>query len=42
MLVIPSPNHGEGSKIYQRLGIGRIYLKKWAEASPKFETIVLE
>ena len=32
-------NRGE---FYERLGIGQIYLKRWVEASPEFETIVLE
>jgi hypothetical protein len=41
MLIIPSSDNGEERKVYQRLGIGTIYLKSWVEASPSFETIVL-
>jgi hypothetical protein len=42
MAVAPSPGQEEGGVVYQRLGIGRMYLKRWVDASPKFETIVLE
>jgi hypothetical protein len=42
MLIAPSENGGEQNIVYQRLGIGRIYLKSWVEASPTFETLVLE
>jgi hypothetical protein len=41
MLITPSPDDREKRKVYQRLGIGRIYLKRWVEASPSFESIVL-
>jgi hypothetical protein len=42
MLVIPSPDNGAERKVYQRLGLARIYLKRWVESSPSFEPIVLE
>jgi len=42
MAVAPVPVQEDGDVIYRRLGIGRVYLKRWVEASPKFETIVLE
>jgi len=42
MVVAPVPVQEEGGVIYRRLGIGRVYLKRWVEASPEFETIVLE
>ena len=42
MLIVPSPTQGKRGIVYQRLGLARIYLKRWVEASPKFESIVLE
>jgi len=42
MVVAPVPVQEEGVVTYRRLGIGRVYLKRWVEASPAFETIVLE
>lgn len=42
MLIIPSTGKGKGDGVYQRLGIGTIYLKSWVEARPKFERVVLE
>ncbi|QRD05060.1 hypothetical protein JI435_109830 [Parastagonospora nodorum SN15] len=41
MLIAPSAHVGGKSTIYERLGVGQIALKRWAEASPVFETIVL-
>jgi hypothetical protein len=42
MLIVPSPDNGKERKLYRRLGIGKIFLKRWVESSPSFETIVLE
>jgi hypothetical protein len=42
MLVIPNTEGNGGYATYKRLGIGNIHLKRWVEASPTFETIVLE
>jgi hypothetical protein len=42
MLVVPNTEGNGGHTTYQRLGIGQIYLKRWVEASPNFETLVLE
>ena len=39
-VMLISPTDG-GGKVYERLGLGRVYLKRWVEAKPKFETIVL-
>jgi hypothetical protein len=41
MLIAPSAHVGGKSTIYERLGVGQIALKRWVEASPVFETIVL-
>ncbi len=41
MLVAPHEDHEEGSMVYRRLGLGKIYLKRWVEAEPNFETLVL-
>lgn len=42
MLIAPSTNRGVERNVYQRLGIGQTYLKRWVESSPVFKTIVLE
>lgn len=42
MMIAPSRKGDEGGKVYERVGIGKIYLKRWAEACPVFETVVLE
>jgi hypothetical protein len=42
MMIVPSRRHRGPGKVYERLGVGRIYLKRWVEASRVFETIVLE
>ncbi|KAH6878669.1 heterokaryon incompatibility protein-domain-containing protein [Alternaria rosae] len=42
VMVVARSSVQEGSVVYRRLGIGRVYLKRWVEASPEFETIVLE
>jgi hypothetical protein len=41
ILIAPSPLVGAGSAVYEKLCIGEIYLKRWMEASPTFESIVL-
>lgn len=41
MLIAPSVHGGGTTTIYERLGIGRIALKRWVEVSPVFETVVL-
>jgi hypothetical protein len=42
MMIAPSEDRGEERKVYQRLGIGKIFLKPWVESSPSFESLVLE
>ena len=42
MLIIPSPIQGAKGTVHQRLCLGKIYLNRWLEASPKFDSIVLE
>ena len=42
MMIVPSTGKGTGMGVYERVGLGRIYLKRWAEANPRFETVVLE
>jgi hypothetical protein len=42
MIIAPSRRHNGPGKVYERIGIGWIYLKRWVESSPVFETIVLE
>ncbi|KAF2033155.1 hypothetical protein EK21DRAFT_86584 [Setomelanomma holmii] len=42
MLIAPSFGKGKGTGVYQRLGLGVIYLKRWVEAQSKFESVVLE
>lgn len=42
MLIGKKQDFGRDGEIYQRLGLGEIYLKKWVEACPSFSTIVLE
>ncbi|KAH7086486.1 heterokaryon incompatibility protein-domain-containing protein [Paraphoma chrysanthemicola] len=42
MLIVPSTGKGKDDGIYQRRGIGLIYLKRWVEAKPKFKSLVLE
>jgi hypothetical protein len=41
MLVAPRSLVGAGSAVYEKLGIGEIYLERWVEASSTFESIVL-
>ncbi|KAH7413911.1 heterokaryon incompatibility protein-domain-containing protein [Phaeosphaeria sp. MPI-PUGE-AT-0046c] len=41
MLIAPRENDALQSKVYERICIGRIYLKRWVEASPVFESLVL-
>lgn len=41
MLVTPSPVQTGSTILYERLGIGQIYLRSWLEARPRFETMVL-
>jgi hypothetical protein len=42
MMIVPSTGRGQRQGVYQRAGLGWVYLKRWVEASPKFETVVLE
>lgn len=42
MRIVPSKGRGKGTGVYQRVGLGRIYLKRWTEANPQFTTVVLE
>jgi hypothetical protein len=42
LVIAPSRRHSGPGNVYERLGIGQIYLKSWVEASPVFETIILE
>jgi hypothetical protein len=45
MMIAPSENARNRcveQKVYRRLGIGKIWLKKWVEAEPVFETFFLE
>jgi hypothetical protein len=42
MMIAPGPSSSDKGKVYRRLGIGRIWLKRWIESSPNFETVVLE
>jgi hypothetical protein len=42
MVIIPSEGPGKRTGVYQRAGLGRIYLKRWVENNPKFKTVVLE
>lgn len=42
MLVAPSTGRGRGTGVYQRLGLGVIYLRRWVEAGPVFGSVVLE
>jgi hypothetical protein len=42
LMIRPSIGQGKGTGVYQRVGIGVIYLKRWVEANPVFETMVLE
>jgi hypothetical protein len=41
MLIAPREKDGVQSKVYERIAIGRIYLKRWVEASPVFKSLVL-
>ena len=41
MLIAPRGRDGVQSKFYERIAVGRIYLKRWVEASPVFETLAL-
>jgi hypothetical protein len=42
MMIAPGPSSFDKGKVFQRLGIGNIYLKRWVESSPTFESVVLE
>jgi hypothetical protein len=42
MLIAPSRQGDHGRRVFERLGFGRVYLNRWVEASPVFETVVLE
>jgi hypothetical protein len=42
LMIAPGPSSTGKGKVYRRLGIGRIFLKRWVESSPVFDTIVLE
>jgi hypothetical protein len=42
MMIMPSIGKGRVTQVYQRLRLGTIYLKRWVEAEPKFETVGLE
>jgi hypothetical protein len=42
MMIAPTPSSSDKGKVYQRLGIGQIYLERWVESSPTFENVVLE
>jgi len=41
MLIAPREIEGVQSRVYERIAVGRIYLKRWVEASPVFEILVL-
>jgi hypothetical protein len=41
MLVSPEWDQSLKRNVYKRIGMGEIYLKRWIEASPVFDTIVL-
>jgi hypothetical protein len=41
MLIAPKENEGVQSKVYERIAVGRIYLKRWVEASSVFASLVL-
>jgi hypothetical protein len=42
MMITPSRKGDEGGNVYERVGIGKIYLRRWVEARPMFETVILE
>ncbi|KAH7080950.1 heterokaryon incompatibility protein-domain-containing protein [Paraphoma chrysanthemicola] len=42
MMIAPSRKGTAGEKVYERVGVGKIYLKRWVEARPVFETVKLE
>jgi hypothetical protein len=41
MLIAPKENEGVQSKVYERIAVRRIYLKRWVEASSVFASLVL-
>jgi hypothetical protein len=41
MMIAPKNENDVESKVYQRVGIGQVYLKRWVAADPVFESIVL-
>jgi hypothetical protein len=42
LMIAPGSSSSDKGQVYRRLGIGRIFLKRWIESSPVFDTIVLE
>jgi hypothetical protein len=45
MMIAPSEHESTKCmepKVYRRLGIGKMWLKKWVESEPVFETFFLE
>ena len=42
VMLVHSVSGNKGDEIVQRLGIGKIYLKKWAQAERQFRTFILE
>jgi hypothetical protein len=42
MMIAPSKDSEDERKVYQRLGIGKVFMKRWLESSPVSETLVLE
>jgi hypothetical protein len=42
LMIAPGLSSSDKGQVYRRLGIGRIFLKRWVESSPAFDTIVLE
>jgi hypothetical protein len=42
MMIIPSTMGEMRKTVYRRVGLGTVYLKRWVEAKPGFETVILE
>jgi hypothetical protein len=42
MMITPSTIGKVGRTVYRRVGLGTVYLKRWVEANPTFETVILE
>jgi hypothetical protein len=41
MLIAPRDGNDVQGKVYERIAIGQIYLKRWVESAPVFEALVL-